>query len=67
MRSQPAWFSRCADMHLSHIGAHLLKWATMSALTRRQWQMARLIVHGLTNAQIGAELGLTSGTAANQV
>ena len=39
----------------------------MEALTGRQWQIATLISRGLTNAQIGAELGLSRGTVANHV
>ena len=39
----------------------------VSQLTRRQWQIATLIVRGLTNADIGAELGLSGGTVANHV
>ena len=39
----------------------------MEALTRRQRQIATLIVRGLTNAEIGAELGLSRGTIANHI
>jgi two-component system nitrate/nitrite response regulator NarL len=39
----------------------------VSVLTRRQWQIATLIARGLTNADIGTQLGLSDGTVANHV
>jgi non-specific serine/threonine protein kinase len=39
----------------------------LSALTRREQEVAALIARGLTNRQIAAELVITTGTAANHV
>ena len=34
-------------------------------LTARQWQVVSLVVEGLTDAQIGAELGISPRTVSN--
>jgi DNA-binding NarL/FixJ family response regulator len=41
--------------------------ASMDSLTRRQFEVARLIARGLSNEEIAQDLVLTPGTAGNHV